>query len=85
MVDLRGAVAWRVWAFGAASFERARATGRGGAGGRHFGTCGAQWDALVASDRPPMLMCACCGVRVRHVGARKQVFGRRPFNTMTPL
>ena len=51
--------------------ERARATGRGGAGGRHFGSCGAQWDALVASDRPPMLMCACCGVRVRTVCVSK--------------
>ena len=54
VVDLRGAVAWRVWAGGGASFGWARATGHGGAGGMHFGGCRPPWDARVASDRPPL-------------------------------
>ena len=55
------------------SFERPLGTGSGGAGGAHFGSCGAQWDAHVPSDRPLLPIRACCGVRVRDVRLSKSL------------
>ena len=39
----------------------------------HFGSCGAQWDAHVPSDRPLLPIRACCGVRVRDVRLSKSL------------
>ena len=39
----------------------------------HFGGCGPPWDARVASDRPPLLIGACCEVRVWDVCVSKSL------------